>query len=146
MPCPGSDYGLYQTAHEYLSITMKRLPKRKDVVEMETKPKCLTDNAAADRILIVDDDPVNRKILGKLFSTFYTVIEAEDGQAGMEQILRADNRLCAILLDVMMPKMNGIEVLRRLKDLELLPLENVLLTDCLPLPLCVSSFLSIWRV
>lgn len=87
---------------------------------METKPKCLTDNAAADRILIVDDDPVNRKILGKLFSTFYTVIEAEDGQAGMEQILRADNRLCAILLDVMMPKMNGIEVLRRLKDMELL--------------------------
>ncbi len=87
---------------------------------METKPKCLTNNAVADRILIVDDDPVNRKILGKLFSAFYTVIEAQDGQTGLEQILQADNRLCAILLDVMMPGMNGIEVLRRLKELELL--------------------------
>lgn len=87
---------------------------------MEKKYKCLTNNTAADKILIVDDDPVNRKILGKLFSTFYTVIEAEDGHAGMEQIQNADSSLCAILLDVMMPGMNGIEVLRHLKELGLL--------------------------
>jgi len=74
----------------------------------------------ADRILIVDDDPVNRKILGKLFGAFYEVMEAEDGYAGMEQILNAGNRLCAILLDVMMPGMDGIEVLRKLKKLGLM--------------------------
>jgi len=84
---------------------------------METKFKCRISSAIADRILIVDDDPVNRKILGKLFSAFYTVIEAENGQAGMEQIMEESSRLCAILLDVMMPGMNGIEVLRRLKEL-----------------------------
>jgi len=77
-------------------------------------------NTTADSILIVDDDPVNRKILGKLFATFYTIIEAADGFAGMEQILKKKNRICAILLDVMMPGMNGIEVVRRLKELELL--------------------------
>lgn len=87
---------------------------------MEIKPKCPIDDTVADRILIVDDDPVNRKILGKLFSTYYTVIEAEDGNAGMEQILRQNNRLCAILLDVMMPGMTGIEVLRCLKQMRLL--------------------------
>ncbi|MCM1159857.1 MAG: response regulator [Roseburia sp.] len=87
---------------------------------MEAKYKCLTNDKGADRILIVDDDPVNRKILSKLFSAFYTVIEAEDGHTGMEQILNADSRLCAILLDVMMPGMNGIEVLRHLKELGLL--------------------------
>lgn len=87
---------------------------------MKMKHKCLINNPVADSILIVDDDPVNRKILGKLFSTYYMVIEAEDGRAGMEQILNKDNRLCAILLDVMMPGMNGIEVLRRLKELGML--------------------------
>lgn len=87
---------------------------------MEKNYRSLTDNTVADTILIVDDDPVNRKILGKLFSTYYTVIEAENGNDGMEQILREENRLCAILLDVMMPGMNGIEVLKRLKELGVL--------------------------
>ncbi len=87
---------------------------------MEMKCKYLTNNRMADKVLIVDDDPVNRKILGKLFGTFYEVVEAEDGYAGLEQILNADSRLCAILLDVMMPGMNGIEVLRKLKELGLM--------------------------
>ncbi len=86
---------------------------------MEGKYKSLVNNGA-DSILIVDDDPVNRMILRKLFSSYYTVIEAEDGYAGMEQILHGDNRLCAILLDIMMPGMNGIEVLKKLKELGLL--------------------------
>lgn len=89
-------------------------------MEMDTKEKRLTGSAAADCILIVDDDPVNRKILGKLFSTYYTVMEAEDGQTGLEQILNPDNRLCAVLLDVMMPGMSGIEVLRKLRERRLL--------------------------
>ncbi len=88
---------------------------------MERKYKCLANNGA-DSILIVDDDPVNRMILKKLFSSYYTIIEAEDGYAGMEKILHGDNRdrLCAILLDIMMPGMNGIEVLSKLKKLGLL--------------------------
>ncbi|MDE6053753.1 MAG: response regulator, partial [Lachnospiraceae bacterium] len=87
---------------------------------MEQMYNRLINNTVDDSILIVDDDPVNRKILGKLFSTFYTIIEAADGYAGMEQILNKKNQICAILMDVMMPGMNGIEVVRRLKELGLL--------------------------
>ncbi len=87
---------------------------------MEPKCKYLTNNKIAGKILIVDDDPINRKILGKLFGAFYEVIEAEDGYEGMKQILNADNGLSAILLDVMMPGMDGIEVLRKLKGLGLM--------------------------
>ncbi len=87
---------------------------------METKYKFLKDNDRAGRILIVDDDPVNRSILRKLFGGFYEVIEAADGHAGMEKILSDDNNLSAILLDVMMPGMNGLEVLRKMKELRLL--------------------------
>ncbi len=86
---------------------------------MEKMYKCLT-NEGADSILIVDDDPVNRMILEKLFAPYYTVIEAENGYEGMERILHGDDRLCAVLLDVMMPGMNGLEVLRKLKELGLL--------------------------
>lgn len=87
---------------------------------MNKEYRRLTNDTVADTILIVDDDVVNRTILGKLFSAFYTVIEAENGYMGMEQILREENRLCAILLDVMMPGMNGIEVLKHLKELGVL--------------------------
>lgn len=73
---------------------------------------------ASNTILIVDDDAINRRILGKLFSEYYTVAEAADGLAGLKQILRTP--FCAVLLDVQMPQMNGIEVLRRLKALKLL--------------------------
>lgn len=83
---------------------------------MDKRYKRLLNNTVADTILIVDDDPVNRKILEKLFSAYYTVIEAENGYMGLDEILRTENRLCAILLDVMMPGMNGIEVLKRLKE------------------------------
>jgi len=87
---------------------------------METIHKCPVSNSRADKILIVDDDPVNRRILEKLFRGYYEVIEAEDGKEGMEHILNTHNGLCAILLDVMMPGMNGIEVLRKLKELGLM--------------------------
>lgn len=75
----------------------------------------LRSSGKDDSILIADDDPVNRKILGKLFSTYYSIIEAADGHNGMEQILGKKNQICAILVDVMMPGMNGIEVVRRMK-------------------------------
>lgn len=77
------------------------------------------ENGQPGTILIVDDDPTSRKILGKVFSEFYTIWEAEDGLSGLEQILGSKNRICAVLLDVMMPKMNGIEVLTKLKEFNL---------------------------
>lgn len=78
------------------------------------------DNQESNTILIVDDDEINRRILGKLFSGLYEVREAENGRAGLEQILDQRNRFCAILLDVQMPEMDGIEVLRRLRERGLL--------------------------
>lgn len=79
-----------------------------------------SENQESNTILIVDDDEINRRILGKLFSDFYEVREAKNGREGLEQILDERSRFCAILLDVQMPEMDGIEVLRRLQVLNLL--------------------------
>jgi two-component system cell cycle response regulator len=67
------------------------------------------------RILVVDDIEANRRLLqAKLEAQYYTVIQAENGPQAIEV---AKNELPdIILLDVMMPGMDGYEVCRRLKE------------------------------
>ena len=68
-------------------------------------------------ILIIDDDPNNLAVLRDSLREFnYTVLAAEDGESG---IARADYaRPDLILLDIMMPGIDGYETCRRLKLLE----------------------------
>ena len=66
-------------------------------------------------ILIVDDDEINREILGYLFSQHYQVEQAENGRLGLARVLEEPGRYCAVLLDVVMPEMDGLEVLRQLE-------------------------------
>ena len=87
---------------------------------MEDKAGLTGFQSKADTILIVDDDEINRGILKNLFSESYTIMEAEDGQSGLDAILNHADCICAVLLDVMMPKMNGLEVLERLREENLL--------------------------
>lgn len=71
-------------------------------------------------MLIVDDDEMNRIILDNLFSAFYEVEEAENGRQGLDMLLSEPDKYCAVLLDVVMPVMDGLEVLRQLKKKKLL--------------------------
>lgn len=66
------------------------------------------------KILITEDDPLMSRMYQKIF-TFegYEVIMAADGQDGLDKI-RAE-KPTLVLLDIMMPKMNGLEVLEKLK-------------------------------
>jgi response regulator RpfG family c-di-GMP phosphodiesterase len=66
------------------------------------------------KILCVDDEPLNLKILEKLLvSNGYEVIKAENGAAAMTVI--SETGVDLVLLDVMMPKLDGFEVCRRIK-------------------------------
>ena len=78
------------------------------------------DDAGRNTILIVDDDAINRAILRKIFSDSYSVAEAVNGRQGLEKILNPKNHYCAVLLDVVMPEMNGIEVVRKMESVGLL--------------------------
>ena len=69
-----------------------------------------------ETILIVDDDELNRAVLDNIFSSEYSIEEAENGRAGMEKLMDHPEKICAVLLDVVMPVMDGIEVLRKLND------------------------------
>ncbi len=65
------------------------------------------------KVLVADDDPVNRAVLSELLKPEYTVVLAKNGAQTLEKVARLSPDL--ILLDVLMPDMDGYEVLRRLR-------------------------------
>ena len=77
-------------------------------------------NQKRDVLLIVDDDEMNRAILENLFSSFYAVEEAENGREGLEKLTANQEKICAVLLDVVMPEMDGLQVLHVLEQQGLL--------------------------
>jgi len=78
-------------------------------------PKLKTAPLAGKRVLVVEDDPsiaIGLRI--NLESEGYDVHVAEDGDAGLEMARRLDPDL--LVLDLMMPKRNGLEVLHELRS------------------------------
>ena len=63
-------------------------------------------------LLIVDDIELNRAILYELFHNKYTILEAENGKEALQLIEAHADELSVVLLDVVMPVMDGIEMLR----------------------------------
>lgn len=73
-----------------------------------------TNAKAADRILVVDDVEGNRDVLRRrLERQGYAVVEAESGQRALERL--AEGAFDLVLLDVLMPDMDGMAVLERIK-------------------------------
>ena len=67
------------------------------------------------KILIIDDEPSTLNMLRLLLSTYgYTVLSAENGESGLEVFLAEEPSI--VLTDVRMPGMDGIEVLKKIKD------------------------------
>ncbi len=64
-------------------------------------------------ILIVDDIEINRVILAETFRENYDILEAENGEEALK-IIDSDERVVAVLLDLLMPVMSGIDVLREM--------------------------------
>lgn len=71
------------------------------------------------KILIIEDESAIRRVLKKIISEendSYQVFEAEDGLEGVEMVQKEDFDL--ILCDVKMPKMDGVEVLEKIKKVK----------------------------
>lgn len=65
-------------------------------------------------MLIVDDVEINRIILEEYFKEDYDILQAENGQEALDVVEK--NKVDIILLDLIMPVMDGVEVLTRLKQ------------------------------
>ncbi|MDD2954872.1 MAG: EAL domain-containing protein [Oscillospiraceae bacterium] len=67
-------------------------------------------------VLIVEDEPVNRKILKKILQDQYETIEVENGAAAWDILVRQKDGISAVLLDIVMPVMNGYELLTKMQE------------------------------
>ena len=73
-------------------------------------------NSKPHTVLVVDDEPINLEIIAEhLDGLGYTIDTAGDGTGALAMLERAPDRYDALLLDHMMPVLDGLTVLRRLK-------------------------------
>lgn len=69
----------------------------------------------AQCVLIVDDSEVNRRLLTKYLEHEYDLLYAKHGEEALAQVTQRGAAISAILLDLMMPVMDGFEVLKALR-------------------------------
>ncbi|MBE6725805.1 MAG: EAL domain-containing protein [Ruminococcaceae bacterium] len=68
------------------------------------------------QLLIAEDEMINREILGEMLKNDYELIFAEDGAEAMAKIRQYRDTLSLVLLDILMPVMSGLEVLKAVKE------------------------------
>lgn len=77
-------------------------------------------------ILIVEDNDINRIMLGEILSEEYQVLEAENGKVALDILMEYKDKINLILLDLMMPVMDGYAFLDHVKQDEELALIPVI--------------------
>ena len=81
---------------------------------------------AGKRILVVEDDPINRKVASKMLEKLgFTILMANDGRQAVDMINAADFSVDCVLMDLHMPVMNGMEavaIIRKTHNTTALPI------------------------
>ena len=80
-------------------------------------------------ILIVDDQEIDRIILMDFLKSEYELLTATNGKEALDVLHEKADTLSAVLLDIVMPVMDGYEVLRAMSEDELLAHVPVLVTS-----------------
>ena len=90
----------------------------------------LTSVSGRRQILVVDDEMVNRAMLGAILEKDYDVELASDGEEALQQINTLRDTLSLILLDLILPDMHGFDILKELKtDPELSRIPVIVMTS-----------------
>lgn len=73
-------------------------------------------NSNKKRLLIVDDSEMNRELLIEMLKDEYDILQADNGQSGLDVLEEVKYDVAAILLDIVMPVMDGFEFLNVLSE------------------------------
>ena len=63
-------------------------------------------------VLVVEDNEMNRMMLVSFLEDTYQVLEAENGREALEILQNSRNKISAVIVDLIMPEMNGYEFLK----------------------------------
>ena len=99
------------SALERADRLMYRAKTRKNTVVMEHENEQAEKEVPKQKVLIVDDAEMNRAILTEILGNEYEILEAENGRECMQLLQKYRTGISAILLDIVMPVMNGFAVL-----------------------------------
>ena len=93
------------------------------------------------RVLVADDDPVMRRLLtGIIEREGYTTVTAGDGREAY-RILQNDADFCGAIFDMMMPNLNGLEVIRYMRtEKRLMRIPVMMVTSEQDLKFTAASF------
>ncbi len=67
------------------------------------------------KVLIVDDEEINREILGNIIESEYKVDFAKNGREALEKIHDKSAGISLVLLDIIMPEVSGLDVIKQMK-------------------------------
>ena len=73
-----------------------------------------------EKILIVDDSEMNRMILSEILKDEFEIVEAKNGEECLDLICKKDSGISLVLLDIVMPVMDGFEVLEYMNEQHIL--------------------------
>jgi len=74
------------------------------------------NHSKRQKILIVDDSEINRSILADILEAEYDILEAADGVEAIDLLQHHAQEISAVLLDILMPRKNGFEVLTEMNQ------------------------------
>ena len=97
---------------------------------LKSHEKYYSSTGGKRQILVVDDEQINREMLGFMLEQDYDVLYAEDGEEVLAQIREHAHTLTLVLLDLMMPKLDGFHLMEIIRgDDELKHIPFIVLTS-----------------
>ena len=111
---PAADVDRLSVASSRLAALAARLTDGPLLVARKVGDAAAPRPGRLETVLVVDDDEANRNVLGRrLMKLGYGIIEAGDGVEALERLADTNAGIDLVLLDVMMPRLDGFEVLAR---------------------------------
>lgn len=120
----------FPTTTQTLTQPTKLSPSAEQTNAPSTTTPQTDQSSQRNVILLVEDEPDLRELYSEFLSERYDIVTAQNGIEGLEYLRQNPNRVSIILLDIMMPKMDGVSFLQeRNKNPNLVGIPVVLLTN-----------------